>query len=264
MLELRDKINKSSVSTKEGGSKISMIEDLEVRVMHAFKDFTPCYLFLEFVKIRRVLTGKDDARGLDVKDRDPGLGVYSWTTRGQLGMGGSLKAMTGFQSRGLGMAGLREQVALGFVSERKEVGFVQSSLRSSVEIYKRGGHMTAVYRDQVFRLLYDNRRRLLIPENVAKRDLVLEGSREALEIIDLSETMLDSEPLPDRGDCKVLRFITKQAKGGESYNVETTRSKGSVYKTVGDLCVRQVVRGMYGNYLGVDVGIYKGYKEFVS
>ena len=45
-------------------------------------------------------------------------------------------------------------------SEVKTIEYVQSSLRSASEIYKEGGNVTPKYRDQQFRMHYDNRRLL--------------------------------------------------------------------------------------------------------
>jgi hypothetical protein len=45
-------------------------------------------------------------------------------------------------------------------TENKTIEFVQSRLRSASDIYKRGGHVTMVRRDQLFRMHYDNRRQL--------------------------------------------------------------------------------------------------------
>jgi hypothetical protein len=45
-------------------------------------------------------------------------------------------------------------------SNEKTLEFVQSRLRSASDIYKKGGHVTMLYRDQVFRMHFDNRRLL--------------------------------------------------------------------------------------------------------
>ena len=43
----------------------------------------------------------------------------------------------------------------------RNIEFIQSSLRSALDIVKYGGHVTKKYKDQKFRLLYDNRREII-------------------------------------------------------------------------------------------------------
>jgi hypothetical protein len=68
-------------------------------------------------------------------------------------------ATTGFQHR---VYGSKTEMLEGFIStfksEHKTLEFIQSRLRSASEIYKKGGQVTMVYRDQLFRMHYDNRR----------------------------------------------------------------------------------------------------------
>jgi len=39
--------------------------------------------------------------------------------------------------------------------------FTQSSLRGANEIYKKGGHVTMTFKEQIFRLMFDNRRQIV-------------------------------------------------------------------------------------------------------
>jgi hypothetical protein len=50
-------------------------------------------------------------------------------------------------------------------SESKTIEYIQTRLRSASDIYKKGGHITMVYKDQLFRMHYDNRRLLVLPKN---------------------------------------------------------------------------------------------------
>lgn len=43
-------------------------------------------------------------------------------------------------------------------SEHKTMEFTQSRLRSAADIYNKGGQVTMQYRDQIFRMHFDNRR----------------------------------------------------------------------------------------------------------
>ncbi len=44
---------------------------------------------------------------------------------------------------------------------KKEMIFIQSSLRSAKQLYEEGGHVTMEYNDQSFRLVYYNKRKIL-------------------------------------------------------------------------------------------------------
>jgi Ni/Co efflux regulator RcnB len=50
-----------------------------------------------------------------------------------------------------------------FKSESKTIEYIQSRLRSASDIYKKGGHVTMVYRDQQFRMHFYNKRVLEDP-----------------------------------------------------------------------------------------------------
>jgi hypothetical protein len=45
--------------------------------------------------------------------------------------------------------------------DKNEVVYIQSSLRGARAVYDDGGHVTMDYNDQSFRLVYDNKRRIL-------------------------------------------------------------------------------------------------------
>lgn len=76
-----------------------------------------------------------------------------------MGLESGIQASTGFQTK---VYRNRQQLLTLFEgvlkSERKELEYVQSSLRSAKEVYKDGGNVTMKYRDQIFRMHYDNRR----------------------------------------------------------------------------------------------------------
>lgn len=45
-----------------------------------------------------------------------------------------------------------------FFSENKTIEYFQSRLRSAKDVYKNGGHVTMVYKDQQFRMHFYNKR----------------------------------------------------------------------------------------------------------
>jgi hypothetical protein len=75
-------------------------------------------------------------------------------------------------------------------TDSKEIEYIQTRLRSATDIYKQGGHVTMVYKDQSFRLHYDNKRLL----DVSKLKLN-------------EEMLLDSEPLTNLFIAKSSIFL---------------------------------------------------------
>jgi hypothetical protein len=113
------------------------------------------YLYGEFKNIRMLLA--NETLGLELKNS--GKGIIAWSTRGQLGIESNIIATTGFQHR---VYNTKEEFIKGFLevlkSDMKTIEFSQSRLRSASEIYQKGGHVTMIHRDQLFRMHYDNRR----------------------------------------------------------------------------------------------------------
>lgn len=112
-------------------------------------------------------------------------------------------------------------------SDNKTVEYIQGSLRSAREIYKKGGHVTMKYRDQLFRLHFDNRRVLnwesTIPSTV--------------------ECLVDSEPVVcvKSGEC--LRFIGSLSKK-KLFGKYTSSSGSNKYKSSVEIAARNFVKGV--------------------
>jgi len=127
---------------------ICNVQDLESKISENF-------LFSEFKNIRMMLS--DNNTALELKSG--GKGIIAWTTRGQLGLESKIIATTGIQHR---VFDGKDQMLKGFISifksENKTIEYVQGRLRSASDIYKKGGHVTMVRRDQLFRMHFDNRR----------------------------------------------------------------------------------------------------------
>jgi len=112
---------------------ISSEEGLEQRIPLESELFAYSYY-----KARESLTGKGELlerKHFDVK------GLISWRTRGQLGLSGGIKAMTGYQ-QSESMEELIPKIISYFNSPSKSLPFIQTSLRSAKEIYLGGGHTT--------------------------------------------------------------------------------------------------------------------------
>jgi len=80
-----------------------------------------------------------------------------------LGINSNLKATTGFQAYNYQQIELNEMFIKILKNQNRDrnIEFIQSSLRSALDIVKYGGHVTKKYKDQKFRLLYDNRREII-------------------------------------------------------------------------------------------------------
>ena len=76
-----------------------------------------------------------------------------------------IAATTGFQRKNISNNDLNELLTNAFNKDKK-IEYINTSLRSALEIYKKGGHVTKSYRDQRFRLFYDGRRRLLVSSEI--------------------------------------------------------------------------------------------------
>lgn len=60
-----------------------------------------------------------------------------------------------------------EDLLIEAFNKSKEIEYINTSLRSGLDIYKHGGHVTRVYRDQRFRLFNDGRRCIVIPKDLS-------------------------------------------------------------------------------------------------
>jgi len=112
---------------------ISSEQNLEKRIPLESELFAYSYY-----KAREALTGKGELleqKHFDVK------GLLSWRTRGQLGLSGGIKAMTGYQ-QSEPMEELIPKIISYFNSPSKSLPFIQTSLRSAKDIYLEGGHTT--------------------------------------------------------------------------------------------------------------------------
>lgn len=186
-------------------------------------------LLKEYRKLRLDLSGDDT--GLETKNE--GIGIIAITTRVQVSKGAGIKATTGFQTGNYTLEELDKIFKDTLKSEDKSWVFVQNSLRSALDIYKGGGHVTRVYKDQMFRLQYDNKRLIIIPKGYENT-------------IDFSNILLDSIPVPNKEFSKTLRFLSKFHKQS-IYSKGTSTSSGNKYKSYIDLAVRNFLRGLLSN-----------------
>lgn len=182
-------------------------------------------LLKTFKELRFELSG--NAEGLEM--RKSGAGIISWTTRGQFGKTSGIKATTGFQARGYSGEELETILLATLKTDHKELEYIQTSLRSAVELYKEGGHVTMVYKDQTFRLHYDNRRMINLYESK--------------DVEDITSTLLSSQPLRSTLHCSTLRSLSKIHKV-KVYNRESSQVSSNQYRNKLELAIRNFVKGL--------------------
>src|SRR5688572_14023784 len=103
-------------------------------------------------------------------------------------------AMTGYQKGSNSISDVYELVNKTMDSEEKSFMFLTKQLRSAKEIYLHGGQVTMKYSDQIYRVMYDNKRFIIDKE----------GEKE----LDPTKTILDSKPLEKVEDGRLLRFVS--------------------------------------------------------
>jgi len=134
-------------------------------------------------------------------------GIISWRTRGQLGLSGEIKALTGYQ-RNEPVERTIDIVNKSFFGS-KQIPFIQKSLRSAKEIYQSGGHCTLKLTERNFNLKFDNRR------------IILESKKEYHE----------TRPYPEKTSCIQARLISNF--GSARYSlyspISSTQCKGDAY-----------------------------------
>lgn len=195
---------------------ITNISDLEEKISKNF-------LFAEYKKIRQSLAGDDT--GLELKSK--GVGIIVWTTRGQLGIESKIIATTGIQHRLFqGKSDMLKTFIATMKTGRRTLEFVQSRLRSATDIYKQGGHVTMVRRDQLFRMHYDNRRVLdwetTIPASI--------------------EVLVDSKPLLDVEEGRNLRSVARLTKQPQYGKYIGGAKKLRSYKSKEELVIRNFLK----------------------
>lgn len=204
---------------------LTNIADLENRLLSLPQKEAP--LFNKYKLLIENLTNDDNSKALEIKNE--GKGIVSWATRGQLGIESKIKATAGFQGKGYTHAEIVSFYKKALSSEDKEFEYTQSSLRSAKDVFKQGGHVTEKLRDQIVRVLYDNRREIIEPEN--------------FEGFDLSKVLLDSKPFKNKEDSLQFRFLSKFAHK-KSYLKSVTPSKTkNKYKSYIEVGIRNFIKG---------------------
>ena len=217
------KLNGKIVSVTTDGF-ITNIEDLENRLLSLNIEDRP--LFTKYRALRLDLSGESDSNALEVKKE--GKGIISWTTRGQLGIESKIKATTGFQSKEYEHSELVKLFKNVLKGPEKFFEFTHKRLRSAKDIFNKGGHVTAIFKDQKFRMFYDNRRQIIEPKGFKGHDL--------------SNILLDSAPLLNAVQAQKQRFLSRFP-FTLSFNKQSSFRVGSVYKSYLEIGIRNFIKG---------------------
>jgi len=210
-------------------------------------------IFKEFKNMRKLLSDND--LGLELKHE--GIGIISWTTRGQFGKDAGIKASTGFQTKDLNNEELDILFKDTMNSKDKKIMFIQKSLRSALDIYKQGGHVTPVFKDRIFRMHYDNRRTIIIPKD-------LEEKFKENTVIDYTNILLDSEPIDNVKMCDFYRYFDGLCKKTIYHKNSSPNGLKSIYKSYLELAIRNFLKGLMKNRYNLDHNAFNSYKDLID
>ena len=141
-------------------------------------------------------------------------------------------AATGFQRQGYDKNELVSRFKDVLKSPNKFFEFTRKSLRGAKDIFNKGGHVTTVLKEQLFRMIHDSRREIIEPSCFSKTHY------------NLSEVLLDSKPLRDINHCRTMRFISKFPLTIPFNKNNTNRAK-TLYKTNIEVGVRNFIKAYY-------------------
>lgn len=108
-------------------------------------------------------------------------------------------------------------------------------MRSPKDLYNNGGQVTAVYSDRIFRLHFDNRREITIPNGMINNT-------------DFSNIIYDSKPVADLSTVKYLRDMNKITLRSSYDKRLTSLSTGNKYKDYSDLAIRNFIKGALNGF----------------
>lgn len=156
--------------------------------------------------------------------------------------------MSGLQRLSLGKDAESIELFLktGLKNPSKKIHFISSRLRSAGDIFKKGGHVTMIYSDQSYSLLYDNKRRITPEANTCA------GS-----------ALMDSIPLKDKTEALVYKNISKFA-SKSTYQTNLPQRTVKKYKSYIELGVRNFIKALFSNELNLDSNCFGSYSELIT
>jgi len=132
-------------------------------------------------------------------------------------------------------------------TDSKTIEFILSRLRSATDIFKKGGHVTMEYKDQQFRMHFDNKRVIEVPEVIG------------------DEYFLDSRPVDTITHGENLRFIGKLTKI-KQYTRYANKSNVVRYNNIEDLAINNFVKGLLAEppMFNLNRSVLKKYKNILE
>lgn len=204
------------------------------------------FLLKTYRELRLGLSG--DPTALEIKTE--GVGLITWTTRGQAGIESSIIATTGLQRQEFNFYEPEDKkefigiLADTVTSDSHELEYVQKSLRSAKTISLEGGHVTPIYRDQIFRMCSDNRRKF-------HDEPIIEGGR-----------LFDSSPVKNVIEAKNLRYFSSRHRF-KIYN-QTNYSGGFTrYSKYSELPIRAFIKLLFSKSILLD-GVWNSFKSYAD
>jgi len=137
-------------------------------------------------------------------------------------------------------------------SKEKEFEFTSSSLRGAKDIFKLGGHSVMNYKDQKFRMHYDNRRAIVCSTT---------------QNSDVSNQLFESKPWVTAVACSKARFVSKIAYKLPYLQFTPLRSPSkSKYRSYIEIAVRNFIKGYLSNEpcFGLKGTEFKRYNDLIS
>lgn len=204
-----------------------------------YSDFS---VYKEYCQTRAKLSGNPD--GLELKNS--GVGILSWKTRGQYSLNAKISAASGLQMKSLkkSLTETNDYFKMILNNPEKTIHYLSFSLRSASEIYKNGGHVSDIYKDQSYSMYYDNKRRMC-DELFSKPEFH------------------DSLPLTNINEAKVYRLYSKHG-SKSSYERTLPQQSSKRYKSYLELGVRNFVKALYKNDLKLTSSVFKNYDDLIS
>lgn len=104
--------------------------------------------------------------------------------------------MTGFQRAGLDLNEIKQKLTSALSQRDKCIPFIQKRLRGALDVTKKGGSVVMIYNERKFKPLYDNRRSIVIPEELKGQPLDYPTG-----------ILLDTLPFENAMQCKIRRSV---------------------------------------------------------
>lgn len=243
------KLGGKIVSTTTDGF-ITNIPNLETILSNLSPESTP---LLTLFRNLRIALSDDIKNHIALELKSQCTGIISWSTRGQLGITGGIRAATGFQSQGYTTTEMVDSFKSVLACEDKSIDYTQFRLRSAKDIFKHGGHVTSIYRDQKVRLIYDNRRSIVEPSNYKNYDMSL--------------TLLDSKPFVTKEECIKLRFLSKfPLKNPYMQRSPVKKVSSTLYRNYLEIGVRNFIKGYLATepQFGLAGTEFKWYNDLIT